>query len=66
MVIKRDNITYEDLKDNLTVVDDNVTCGCGKPAMRLTLHADYASKSISSFVCACGNQIAVTITREMV
>lgn len=57
----------EDTKDNLIKTEnEEVTCGCGNPSLKIMSHIDGIDFYAYNYVCQCGNSISITEKRKEV
>ena len=64
MKIEKENMTVEDTMDRLIETKDGITCGCGKPRLKIVCHTDGKDFYGYSYSCDCGNSIVATYKRS--
>ena len=57
-------MAVSDTNDNLIETEDGITCGCGNPQLRMTMHIDGVDFYSYQYQCQCGNCFEVSYKRS--
>lgn len=64
MKIEKGNMIIEDTMDRLIETKDGITCGCGKPSLKMVFHIDGTNFYSYQYSCDCGNSISMECKRD--